>query len=291
MKCADFAYHRPSSIEEATTLLSTLDEPRLLAGGQSLVPMMNFRLAQPANVIDLNDVEDLNGIQVEDDQLVIGAMTRQATVLSSELIGSQAPIVHEALRHVGHRQTRHRGTIGGSMAHFDPAAEFCNLAFLHDARINLSSGNGARQIPVAEFGLGYLTTAIRPDEMLTEVSWPLWPAGHGYAFEEFAMRQGDFAIVAVSALVTRDNSGRIARAAIAISGATPVPTRLADVEAEIEGAEPCAEMFRKAALVAYAIEATSDGIVNADYRRHLARILTYRALEKACHTHGAQADD
>jgi carbon-monoxide dehydrogenase medium subunit len=282
MKCADFTYHRPKTIEEATAFLATLDDARLLAGGQSLVPMMNFRLAQPANVIDLNDVGDLDYVRVADGQLVVGAMTRQATLLSSELIGSHAPIVHDALCHVGHRQTRHRGTIGGSLAHFDPAAELCNLAILHDAEISLCSHTGTRQIPISEFGLGYLTTGINPDEILTEISWPLWPAGHGYAFEEFAMRQGDFAIVAVSALVTSDRFGRVARAAIAISGATPVPIRLTDVEAEFQGAEPSPELFRRAAIAAYAIEATSDGIVSADYRRHLARILTYRALEKAC---------
>ena len=284
MKCADFTYHRPKTTEEATALLATLDDPQLLAGGQSLVPMMNFRLAQPVNLIDLNEVGELDYVRVTDGHLMVGAMTRQATLLSSELIGSHAPIVHIALRHIGHRQTRHRGTIGGSLAHFDPAAEICNLAILHNARISRISlsRHRTRQMPMAEFGLGYLTTGIRPDEMLTEISWPLWPAGHGHAFEEFSTRRGDFAIVAVSALVAPDSFGRIARAAIAISGAASVPTRLTDVEVEIQGAEPSSELFRRAAIAAYAVEATSDGIVSADYRRHLARILTYRALERAC---------
>jgi carbon-monoxide dehydrogenase medium subunit len=281
MKPARFTYHDPAAIADVLTLLAEHEESRLLAGGQSLMPMMNFRFVQPAHLIDLNRVEELGFIRADADTLALGAMTRQRQIQRDANVQQACPIMIEALSHVGHRQTRARGTIGGSISHFDPSAELCNMAALHDAQFVLARKGSQRTLGFDQFARGYLTTAIEPDEMLQEIHLHRWAKPQGFAFEEFAMRHGDFAICAVSCLVTLTGSGDIDAVAIAVSGVAPTPQRLRSFEAMARGQTPGHALYREAALKAAAIEAMSDAYTTADYRSHLARVLTYRALEKA----------
>src|SRR5215470_1803159 len=189
MKPAPFDYHAPRTLDEVVGLLATLDNSKLLAGGQSLVAMMNFRYVIADHIIDLNNVAGLAGITVSDGRLRIGAMTRQRELEFSPDIAKHCPIMHEALAHVGHRQTRNRGTIGGSLAHADPSAELPMICAAHDAVVEIAGKNGTRRVPFAEFGAGFMTTAVQPDEILTAVELVLWPGGHGYGFQEFARRR------------------------------------------------------------------------------------------------------
>lgn len=281
MKPAPFKYHDPATLDEALDLLAEHEDARPLAGGQSLVPMMNFRFVQPGHVVDLNRIEALNFIGRAGADLSLGAMTRQRTLERSSGVADFSGIIPAALSHVGHRQTRARGTIGGSLCHFDPSAELCNLAALFDAELTIARKGGERRENFAGFARGYLATCLAPGELLTQITLKHWPAGHGFAFEEFAMRHGDFAICAVSCLVTSGRGGAIDDIAIAVSGVTPAPVRLRDVEAAMQGEIPGRELVRMAASKAGELEGMSDAYVTADYRRHLARILTFRALEKA----------
>jgi carbon-monoxide dehydrogenase medium subunit len=281
MKPASFTYHDPTTAADVLALLAEHEESRLLAGGQSLMPMMNFRFVQPAHLIDLNRVEELGFIRADADTLAFGAMTRQRQIQRDAEVQQSCPIMIEALSHVGHRQTRARGTIGGSISHFDPSAELCNMAALHDAQLVLGRKGSQRILGFDQFARGYLTTAIEPDEMLQEVRLRRWAKPQGFAFEEFSMRRGDFAVCAVSCLVTLTGSGVIDAAAIAVSGVAPTPQRLRDFEVAARGQTPGHALYREAGLRAAAIEAMSDAYTTADYRRHLARVLTYRALEKA----------
>jgi carbon-monoxide dehydrogenase medium subunit len=215
-------------------------------------------------------------------------MTRQRNIEFSDDVKAASPIVLEALSHVGHRQTRNRGTIGGSLCHLDPSAELVNMALLHDAEMDAASKRGRRKMKASEFVAGYMTTALAPDEILVGVSFNRWPKGHGYAFEEFARRHGDFAICAVGVLVTLAG-GKIARAALTISGVGQTPSRAGAVEALLAGQAPSKDLYRAAAAEAHKTEAISDAYVSADYRKHLARILTYRAVERAVERAGALA--
>ena len=281
MKPAQFIYHDPAAIADVVALLAEHAEARLLAGGQSLMPMMNFRFVQPAHLIDLNRVEELGFIRTDANTLAFGAMARQRQIQHDVGVQQACPIMIEALSHVGHRQTRARGTIGGSISHFDPSAELCNMAALHDAQFVLARKGSQRKLGFDQFAAGYLATAIEPDEMLQEIHLQRWAKPHGFAFEEFAIRHGDFAICAVSCLVTLAKSGAIDAVALAVSGVAPTPQRLRRFEGAARGQMPGHGLYREAALEAAAIEAMSDAYTTADYRRHLARVLTYRALEKA----------
>ena len=281
MKPAPFTYHDPQSISEAVILLATRENTRVLAGGQSLMPMMNFRYAMPDHLIDLNKVSELSYIRVEKDTLKIGAMTRQRDIEFSSDIGRHCPLLQAALAHVGHRQTRNRGTLGGSLCHQDPSAELVNAAALLGATLHAVSKRGQRNIPFADFALAYMTTALEPDEMLAGVTFPLPKKALGHAFVEFARRHGDFAIVACSALLGLDAQGNISEAALALSGLSHAPTRPAAIEQALLGQKPGAAAFKAAAAEAEKLEAGADAYVTAAYRQHLARVLTYRALEQA----------
>lgn len=281
MKPAPFLYHDPRSVDEACALLASCEDARLLAGGQSLMPLLNFRAIAPAHLIDLNRIAALAYLRVENGALAAGAMTRQRELERNAEIGRRCPVLQEALAHVGHRQTRNRGTLGGSLCHMDASAELVNVTALLECTLHAVSRRGARDIPFREFAAGYLTTSLQPDEMLTGVTLPLPPARHGYAFIEFARRRGDFAIVACSVLLTLDANGAIGRATIALSGLGPVPVRPAAIERALSGARPDAAAFRAAAAAAGALDADGDPFVSAAYRKHLARIFTYRALEQA----------
>ena len=281
MKPAPFTYHDPSTTAEALALLATKENTRILAGGQSLMPMMNFRYAMPDHLIDLNKVSELAYIRIENNALKIGAMTRQRDIEFSADIGKHCPLLHAALAHVGHRQTRNRGTLGGSLCHQDPSAELVNVAALLGATMHVVSQRGTRDIPAADFAVAYMTTALEPDELLVDITINISIKSISYAFVEFARRHGDFAIVACSALLGLDAKGNIADAAIALSGLAHAPIRPAAIERALLGQKPAAATFKAAAAEAEKLEAGADAYVTSAYRQHLARVLTYRALEQA----------
>ena len=245
------------------------------------MPMMNFRYVMPDHLIDLNTVAGLAGIECGGGRLRLGAMTRQRDIEFSSEIGERCPILQEALAHVGHRQTRNRGTLGGSLCHLDPSAELVNVAALLDATLHAVSARGARDIPMTEFAAGFMTTGLEADELLAGVTLQVPPKGAGHAFVELARRHGDFAIVACSALLELGDDGAIARARLAISGLAHGPIRPAHIERALKGHKPGVEAFKAAAAEASKLDAVADAYVTADYRRHLARVLTYRALEQA----------
>ena len=281
MKLAPSTYHDPVTISEATALLAKLENARILAGGQSLMPMMNFRLATPDHLVDINGITELAGIGCNGTELTIGAMTRQRDLEFSSEITARMPILQEALRNVGHRQTRNRGTIGGSLCHLDPSAELVNIVALHEGALHITSARGTRDTGLETFAVGTMTNSMQPDELLAAVTLTLWPRPHGYCFIETARRRGDFAIAAVGVLLTLAPDGGIARTAITVSGLSATPVRLAAVEAMTAGQRPCHELFRAAAETAATLEAMEDPYATAAYRRHLARILTYRAMQTA----------
>ena len=271
MKPPRFAYHAPHSVDEALELLGSLPNARPLAGGQSLMPMLNFRLAAPDNLIDLNRIPSLSFIREEGTIIVIGAMTRQRDIEKSALIARRLPLMSEAIKLVGHRQTRNRGTLGGSLAHLDPSAELPAVAMAHDADIILRSRRAERAVKMADFGKGYLTTALEPDELVTEVRFPLWPEGHGHAFEEFARRHGDFAVVSSAVLIDRH------RVSITLGGVGPAPLRMPEAERVFSSTKDS----EKAARLCGDIDALEDRTYPAWYRKKLAVALTRRALERA----------
>ncbi len=281
MKPPDFAYHAPETVADVLGLLGTLDNARLLAGGQSLMPMLTMRFAFPDHVIDLNRVASLSFIEHQGTRLRIGAMTRQRDVLDHPALRRQVPVLAEALGHVGHRQTRNRGTIGGSLCHLDPAAELVSVMTALAAVVEIAGPAGPREVAMADFPLGYMTPAIGPDELVTAVRMPVPEPGHGAAFVEFSRRHGDFAIVSAAAILTTDRAGRIASAVITLGGVGAVPLRLAEAEAALIGATPGAALFARAADCARGIDAMEDALVPAWYRCRLAATLTRRALETA----------
>jgi aerobic carbon-monoxide dehydrogenase medium subunit len=281
MKPPPFTYHDPLTLDEALTLLARLDNAKLLAGGQSLMPMLNFRLAQPDHIIDLNRIDSLAGIVFGADQVSIGAMTRQRDIEFDADIALRLPLIKEALLQVGHRQTRNRGTLGGSLCHLDPAAELPCVAAACDAVLTIVGRAGRRDIAFADFPLSYMTPALAEDEILECVTFPLWPAEHGSGFVEFARRHGDFAIVAAAALLIVDADRLILRASLTLAGLDAAPVRMSAVEQALMGQRAGPDLFRRAALMCREIEAQGDLHAPADYRRHLAGVLSRRALEKA----------
>lgn len=280
MKPAPFDYARPASVEEALHLLATLEGAKVLAGGQSLISMMNMRFVQPDHLIDVSRL-DLNQIRIEGNLLHIGAMTRQRDIELSPLIQERAPLFVEALQEVGHVQTRNRGTIGGSLCHMDPSAELPAVCTTMDAEIVVQSANrGKRTIPMREFVVAYMTPAIEPDELVVEIRIPLWAAGHGYAMEEFARRRGDFAIASAAVLIEATD-GTIDRAAITIGGLAIAPTRISEAEKCLEG-RPFAKVdIEAAAALCGDLEAGSDTQASAKYRQQLARVMASRAMARA----------
>jgi carbon-monoxide dehydrogenase medium subunit len=281
MKPPPFSYHDPKTVAEVIGLLSSLDNARLLAGGQSLMPMLNFRYVQPDHIIDLNRVEGLAYIRETADGMEVGAMTRQRDLEFSELVERRFPLVHEAIRSIGHRQTRNRGTIGGSLCHLDPAAELVSCALTLDTVAVVEGPAGPREIAFRDFPAGYLTPAIAADEVLTAVRFAAWPARHGYAFEEFARRHGDFAIVSAAVLLQADGAGRVTRAAVTLGGMGAVPVRATALEAALTGRTPDADFLCKACESCRGLDALDDTHAAASYRQHLATVMSRRAVAKA----------
>jgi len=271
-------------------MLVTLDNARVLAGGQSLMPMMNMRYVALDHVVDLNPVSELAGIKIDEEALRIGAMTRQRDMLESSELAQRCPLIAEALGFVGHMQTRNRGTIGGSLAHMDPAAELPGVAALLDARVTLTRDGGTREVSMADFPLNYMTADIEPDEILTRMSFNPWPLGHGWDFREFAQRHGDFAIVGVGSLMTVDGGGRIDRAAAVLVGVDDGPRRLSDVEPMLLGETPTLALFREAGDLACRQPMLADTLASEVYRQHLADVLVRRSLASAAARAGGHAD-
>jgi carbon-monoxide dehydrogenase medium subunit len=282
MKLPDFAYEAPTTLAEAVGLLAEhQDEASVLAGGQSLIPLLALRLARPAVLVDINGLSELSGVSVTDGQVAVGAMTREYVAEESEAVAGTVPLLAAALPLIGHDAIRSRGTIGGSLAHADPAAELPAVARALDAEFVVRSRSGERVIPAAEWFEGYLATARRPDEILVEVRFPAARPGTGAAFQEVARRHGDFAMVGVAASLTLTD-GTISDARLAFSGIADVPVRAVEAEAFLLGQEPSAQVFEEAARRATAdIDPPADLHGSAEYRKKVAATLVRRGLRAA----------
>jgi CO/xanthine dehydrogenase FAD-binding subunit len=291
MKPAPFKYYAPSTVDEALERLAEHGwDAKVLAGGQSLIPMMNFRLAQPAVLVDLNGVSELFYIRPgKNGGLTIGAMTRQRKVELDPATAERAPILREALTKVAHPQIRSRGTLGGSIAHADPSAELVALSVALDARLRIrSKPRGERWVDASDFFLGLFTTVLEPDELLTEVVLPPLPPRSGWSFMEVARRHHDFALVGVAAIATLEKSrdparAKCERARLVYFSVSDGPVEAFEAAAVLAGQEPTAEAIQEAAETAgdKDVDPNSDINASADYRRHLVKVLGQRALTEA----------
>jgi aerobic carbon-monoxide dehydrogenase medium subunit len=282
MKLPSFDYKAPKTVSEAVELLGEhLDEASVLAGGQSLIPLLALRLAHPALLIDINGVDGLSGVSATDGWVAVGAMTREYVAEESGTVADAVPLLAAALPLIGHEAIRSRGTIGGSLAHADPAAELPAVARALDAEFVVRSQSGERVIPAADWFEGYLTTSRRPDELLVEVRFPAAGRGTGTSFQEVARRHGDFAIVGLAAALTLSD-GVITDARLAFSGVSDVPVRAAGAEELLVGERPSAELFDEAARrAAEDIDPPADLHGSSDYRRKVAAVLVRRGLRVA----------
>ena len=281
MKPPPFSYHDPQSVDDAVALLSQHENAKVLAGGQSLMPMLNMRYVLPDHVIDLNKIQGLSYIREDGDALEIGAMTRQRDLEYSDAVERLCPVMHEAIQQIGHRQTRNRGTIGGSLSHLDPAAELPAICAATDAVITVQGPNGRREIPFAEFPAGYMTPSIEMDEMVIGIRIPGWPAGHGYGFVEFARRHGDFAVASSAALLEVGSDGKITRESVTIGGVGAAPVRMTAIEEALIGEGGSEDRFRDLCEACREIDAMGDVYASTEYRQHLATVMSRRALVKA----------
>lgn len=284
MKAAPFEYIRPASLAEACALLAEHGaDAKLIAGGQSLVPMMAMRLARPAVLVDINRLEELKAISIADDTFTIGAAVRQCTIERDALARENVPLLGRALKWVGHVQTRNRGTVGGSIVHADPSAEIPLVACVLDATLVLRDASDSSEVQAREFFFAPMVTAIAPEQCLAEIRFPTWgEARIGCAFEEVAIRHGDFALVSACAQVALDAQGKCIRAALGIGGASPFPHALPEVGEMLAGKMPDEKTIVEAAeLAASLIDPDGDLHATADYRRHLARVMSARALASA----------
>jgi len=291
MKPAPFEYHVPKSLDEALSLLSQHGfDAKVLAGGQSLVPTMNFRLAQPSVLIDLNRIAELFYLQPQNGSLSaqagglrIGAMTRQREVERSPLVAKLAPLITETMPNIAHPQIRNRGTVGGSLAHADPSAELPAVMVALDAKFLLRKSNCERLISARDFFVDLFTTALEPDELLTEIQVPALPANTGWAFKEIARRHGDYALVGVAALVTVDDKNQCEQARLVFLSVGNGPVVAEQATQALIGQTPSTKLFQEAAQLASEkdINPTTDIHASAAYRRHLARVLTEHALQAA----------
>ncbi len=284
MKPAPFEYFRPASLDEALALLAEHGgDAKPLAGGQSLIPAMNFRLATPSVLVDLNGISELSYITPDAAEVRIGGMTRQRAVERSALVSDRVPLIAETMPHIAHPAIRNRGTIGGSLAHADPAAELPAVMLALNARLTVSSQAGAREVEADEFFVGLFTTAVQPAELLTEIRIPPPPSRSGFAFQEISRRHGDFALVGVAAVVSLDAGGNCADARIALLSVGDRPMRAVEAAKTLKGQRPSVESIAAAADAAATkdIDPSSDIHASARYRRHLANVLTRRVLTRA----------
>ena len=282
MKLPYVEYEAPTTIAEAVDLLAEHeDEASVLAGGQSLIPLMALRLARPAVLVDINRLSELSSVSVTDGRVTIGAMTREYVAEDSATVGDAVPLLAAALPLIGHEAIRSRGTIGGSLAHADPAAELPAVALALDAEFVVRGRAGERVVPAADWFEGYLATSRRPDELLTEVRFPAAGPGTGVAFLEVARRHGDFAIVGLAVSLTLAD-GVISDARLAFAGVADVPVRVAEAEDLLAGERPSAELFAEAARVATAaLDPPADLNGSPEYRKQVAAALVRRGLQAA----------
>lgn len=285
MKPAPFEYHAPKSLNEALNLLAQHGfDAKVLAGGQSLVPTMNFRLARPSALIDLNRVSELFYIQPHDGAgLRLGAMTRQREVERSPLVTQLAPLIAETMPHIAHPQIRNRGTVGGSLAHADPSAELPAVMVALGSNFLLRKSSGERWVWARDFFIDLFTTALEPDELLTEIQVPLLPPNTGWAFREIARRHGDYALVGVAATVSVDDNNQCQQARLVFLSVGNGPVVAEQAAQSLIGQTPSPKVFQEAAKLAAEkdIEPSTDIHASAEYRRHLARVLTAQALAAA----------
>jgi aerobic carbon-monoxide dehydrogenase medium subunit len=281
MKPPPFSYHDPRTVADTVSLLGSLENAKLLAGGQSLMPMLNMRYVLPDNIIDINRVDGLSYIREQNGAIEIGAMTRQRDIEFSDAVRERCPLMHEAVRQIGHRQTRNRGTLGGSLCHLDPSAELVTLAAALDAKVSVAGRNGSRSIDFAAFPVAYMTPAIELDELVTGATFPCWPRGHGYAFVEFARRHGDFAIVSTAVLIEEDSNGKVTRASVTLGGMGPAPVRASEVERALIGETIEEKRLREICETLRKLDAIDDIHAPTSYRQQLATVLPRRALIKA----------
>ncbi len=283
MKSPPFVYQAPDSVEEALGLLAQHgDEAKVLAGGQSLVPLLAMRLARPAHLIDINGIASLGGIEDRGDHLAFGATVRERDAERSRVVGEKLPVMAEALPLIGHVAIRNRGTIGGSIAHADATAELPAVAVATGAEVLARSLRGDHVIPAQDFFRGHFATALADDECLVELRVPVGPAGAGWSFAEVARRHGDFALVGVAAMVALDGGGSIRESRISMVGVADRPVRAPKAEASLQGAQPSHEAFAGAAEVATAdLEPSSDMHGSGSFRRKLAAVTVRRALATA----------
>lgn len=283
MKPPPFEYLAPRSLDEAVAALAEHgDEAKAMAGGQSLVPLLAFRLARPSVIVDLNGVGGLDGARLEGDTLELGALARQRDVERLPGLRQRCPMVVEAIEQIGHVAIRNRGTVGGSLAHADPAAEWTALALALDAECDLVGPSGARTVAAREFLVSTFMTALEPDELLTGLRLRVPNGRTGSCFTELARRHGDFALAGVGALLTLDEGGAVAEARIALIGVAETAVRSPSAERCLVGHPPTAEVVAEAAAaVADDLDPNSDIHASADYRRHVSGVLLRRALETA----------
>ena len=280
MKLPRFEYACPTTLSEAVALLASHDgEAKALAGGQSLVPMLAFRVASPALLVDLRKLPGLREIKIGNDGVRLGAMVRWRDILDDARLERAHPLLVAAVEHVAHYQIRNRGTVGGSIAHADPAAEMPGIVTVCEAEIAVTGKSGSRTIPAAKFFVSALTTALASDEIITEIRLPAWPAARRWGFKEFARRRGDFALAAAAVFYDRDGSGRAANAHVAVVGVGDKPARLPSVEAAINGQSvDAATAEHAAAATSAAVDPQDDIHASAAYRRSLAGTMVERAL-------------
>jgi carbon-monoxide dehydrogenase medium subunit len=281
MKPARFDYVKPATLGEAVEALAAADgEGKVLAGGQSLLPLLNFRMVRPTVLVDINGLEELSFIETRGDSIVIGALTRHREIEQSPLIASKLPVMSAAMRHVAHLAIRNRGTIGGSLSHADPAAELPMLALFYGATIVAEGSSGRRRIPAEEFFVDALTNCLEPDEIVVEIEFPVL-AHDGWAFEEVARRFGDFALASIAVAIRREQA-EITDIRIGVMGVADTPLRLISVERELRGAKLDGSMpDRFSGLVTSTTSPNSDLHASAEYRRHLLNGLAKRAITTA----------
>jgi CO/xanthine dehydrogenase FAD-binding subunit len=283
MKPPRFEYLAPTSLDEALGLLADHgDEAKVLAGGQSLVPLLNFRLVRPAYLVDLNEIPGLAYVRADDGRLAIGAMTRQRAVETADVVRERCPLLADAMPQIGHFQIRNRGTIGGSLAHADPAAELPAVVAALEGELVVRSRTGQRTLTPEQFFVAYLTTAVDPAELLVEVRLPVAPPRTGAAFMEVSRRHGDFALVGVAATMTLDEAGVCTGCAIALTGVGPTPVVAGEAARALIGAKPTPEAFEDVGRRAAApLRPDGDLHASSEYRTHVAGVLTRRALARA----------
>jgi 2-furoyl-CoA dehydrogenase FAD binding subunit len=283
MKPANFTYHRPRVLDEALSLLNKFsDETKVIAGGQSLVPLMNMRLVRPAHLVDINEIENLSYIQKTEDKLHIGALTRQATLEQSALLKESCPIISYAIHRIGHLATRQRGTIGGSLVHADPSAEMPVVTILFNANITITSTEGTRTVSAHDFFKSAHTTSLQPNEILTEVKFPLMHPDDGWSYQEFSRQRREFAIVAVATILSLDEIGKVKHIMMALGGAASTPLNVSASLDKFLGEVPSEEWANAIGhTVTTDLELKSDHHATSEDRLEWLQLLVKKSLRES----------